>query len=565
MLDNLLGQIVQNPRLRYMVYPFWSASPAVGRIVAAVLVCLISAAVGYLGFRLAKRPTDNMGSLQTPSRYAAAVTAAAVAWLLAEPLIDVGRHIHNAKQLLLMGVVFWVVSLAAAVIAAAKYLRPPILIRKTRDYRDFYLRGTRVVGDTEFNRRVADAFKFAEEEYQPIRLGRLVIPVGAENYHFAFAGGTGAGKSQSMYPFVQAINERGQSMVIFDIGGDFWRRFHRHKDEFFNPFLDGSFPWNPLHDIEREQDCYMLAAAICSANESDQAGKRWTEYGRSFLTSVLLSMGDSKDLEQFLYWATEAQIPELAELLRGTPAAAFVQENNEEVFQSIRTTVVTYLQAWPFLLRHIAQAPDDGQGIRRWIRERSAGKHSNALYLSIKDSEMAAFKHLIATFYGVVVQEALDIPKFDNRLWIFLDELDSLGVISSLKDGLTKLRKHNVTMVLGFQTTSQLNATYGKEITDVILVNARIKVVMNCQGQTAEVMSKWFGQQEVKRIIKTRSNNTGSVFNTTSGDTVTSGQNIQIVTTPAVMPSEFTSLPNLSGYVMAAGGIIGQFKVKYSE
>ena len=146
-----------------------------------------------------------------------------------------------------------------------------------------------------------------------------------------------------------------------------------------------------------------------------------------------------------------------------------------------------------------------------------------------------------------------------------MDELDSLGVISSLKDGLTKLRKHNVTMVLGFQTTSQLNATYGKEITDVILVNARIKVVMNCQGQTAEVMSKWFGQQEVKRIIKTRSNNTGSVFNTTSGDTVTSGQNIQIVTTPAVMPSEFTSLPNLSGYVMAAGGIIGQFKVKYSE
>ena len=563
MLDELYVGIFQKIHLRYMVYPFWAAAPATGQAVAAVLAATLAGAAGYAGFQTAKGMTGNMGRLQTPSRLMAGATLAAITWLAAEPLIEIGKNISTPKQLLIMGAVFWPVVLMTAVLLAVKYLKPHILIRKTRDYRDYYLRGTRIVDASEFNRKAVQAFRFLNEQYEPIRIGKLVIPVGAENYHFAIQGTTGAGKSQVMYQFVNAINGRNQSMIIYDVGGDFRRRFGRPQDRIFNPFMDGSFPWNPLKEIEREQDCYTLAAAICTSNEADHQGKRWTEYGRSFIASVLSSMHGSDDLEQFLYWVMEAGIPELAAQLEGTPAAAYVQEGNEEVFQSIRTTVVAYMQTWPFLIRHISQHGSGGIGIRSYVRESASGKQTDSLYITVKDSEMSALKNMIATFYSMAIQESLDIPVFKHRLWFFMDELDSLGCVTSLKDGLTKLRKHYVSIVLGFQTVSQLHATYGKEITDVLLVNARMKIVMNCQGTTAEIMSKWFGQQEVKRVIRTRTDNTGSVLNTESRSTVSSGKNIQILTTSTVMASELSGLPNLTGYMMISDGLIGKFSVKY--
>jgi len=50
-----------------------------------------------------------------------------------------------------------------------------------------------------------------------------------------------------------------------------------------------------------------------------------------------------------------------------------------------------------------------------------------------------------------------------NRVWMILDELASLNALPQLHSALTKQRKSDNPIVLGFQGMSQLDALYGKK------------------------------------------------------------------------------------------------------
>lgn len=567
MLQEIYLDLIQKPYLRYVFYPFWTAGRNQGVSIAQLLSLIIAIYGAWACYALVSRGYWHQ-SLEQWQKYAIkalAVMVGIVIWLFVEPVaIANGGHIRHPAQLVVMAALFWPAVITTIIVLAVRFAPRHITVRKTRQYTDYFLRGSRLVEPNEFNRHIKKEYRFDSASVQPITFGGVVIPPAAENYHFTILGATGSGKSQVMYPFIEQINRRSQSMILFDVGGHFHKRFCRSDDIRFNPLSDGSWAWNPLKDLESEQDCFSLATAICGINESDASGRKWVEFARTFIASILLKLRGSDDLAHFLFCAAEAPMAALEDFLTGTPAAGFVQPKNDETFQSIRTTVVGYIQAWRYLVARIEQHPDKGVSLKKWIREQAAGHGSQALYIVIKDSEMATLKHVIATFYAVAIQESLDIPRFDYRMWFFMDELDSMGAVSGLKDGLTRLRKHNVTIVMALQTITQLVATYGREIADVLLVNARVKIVMNCQGETARQMSEWLGKQEVKRVVRHKSQSTSSIFGK-GGDTTSSSNNIQLITVPTVLPSELSALPNLTGYAMISGGLIVKFKARYLD
>ncbi|MDO5073171.1 MAG: type IV secretion system DNA-binding domain-containing protein, partial [Neisseria animaloris] len=354
MFESLYEQISAKNAIRYMVYPLWNA-PLAGYIAGWLIVILISILSAWITWHVSDRAVSKAGNKAVWYRWIGTVIAGGFSLWLSLPIIQMAYQVRTPQQLLLAGMFFWLAVTALVVFILMKCFRPLPLIRKTRDYRDYYLRGSRLVDSEQFNRINRKAFAFEQEKIEPLKVGKLLIPTAAESYHFAVLGATGSGKSQVMLPFIRTINRRNQSMIVFDIGGDFWRRCRREQDVFFNPLVTGKggFAWNPLKEIQKPEDCDMLAAAICSTNESDASGKRWTEYARTFVSGCLRAMNYSADIEQFLYLLTEATPEELAGYLSGTPAAGFVQENNEETFQSIRTTVIRFIQAWQFMIPDI--------------------------------------------------------------------------------------------------------------------------------------------------------------------------------------------------------------------
>lgn len=562
-MDSVYQLVFDSKVLRYLLYPLWNMNGKINFLIAYFLLLIATLLLALAVYRLSGKLVfiRQLGKLKTTVSAILAVLGGAIFFMLFDWLPATGGHINHPKDILIMAVFFWPVVLFLGISALISYNRKHIIISKGKEYKDYFVRGTRLVSEHEFNRAIEKAYKYADnDEKAKIQLGKVVIPPSVESYHISVAGTTGSGKSQTMFQIFKVIEAREENAIVFDIGGDFAKRYKRPQDKIFNPFDSKSVRWNPLKEIREKRDCATLAEAITAVNESDVSGKRWADYSKAFLTAILEFMFESgmSSVERFLYYAFEADQTILTDVLAGSTAAAYVQEGNEEVFQSIRTTAVSKLEAWKYLIHDDKSVPDFS--VRDWIRQQPA----ESIYLTVKDSELSALRDMVSCFYALAFQEALDVPKFNKRLWYFLDEVDSLGYIVSLRHGLTKLRKHNATIVLGFQAISQLRATYGQQITDTLHVNTRVQISMAVTGDTAKYFSDVFGSQEINRRQQNYSENSSGMFSGGNSSS-TVANNVQRITGKTLLESEFSSLPNLTGYVRLIGlPEITKFTVPFS-
>jgi len=79
---------------------------------------------------------------------------------------------------------------------------------------------------------------------------------------------------------------------------------------------------------------------------------------------------------------------------------------------------------------------------------------------------------LVMVLGAMAMANRLNREEGDQRLWFVVDELDALGQIDGLKDALARLRKFGGRCVLGFQSVSQVSATYGSGEANTIVENA---------------------------------------------------------------------------------------------
>lgn len=563
-MQSLYQLIYDSTFLRYLMYPLWKIGGKVGYFAAWFLLAMVSVYGAWFTYVVFGKFqfVRKLGKAKNLFRLIMAVLIAALIFLLLDGIPQIGAKVNHPSQILILAMVFWLVLLTTITILVKLHNRKNIIVSQGKGYKDHYVRGTVLVKEQTFNAKIKSEYNFTDNnECHKIKFGNVVIPPTVEDYHFSIAGTTGSGKSQTMFQILKVISARNENAIVFDIGGDFLKRFRRPNDKIFNPFHPDSVRWNPLLEIRKKRDCATLAEAITAVNESDVTGKRWADYNKSFLTAILEFMFEvgSTSIDQFLYYAFEADQSILKGVLAGTTAAAYVQDGNEEVFQSIRTTAVNKLDAWKYLSDINNNKPEFS--IREWIKSQP----SESIFIAVKDSDMASLREMISCFYALAFQEALDIPKFNTRLWFFLDELDTLGYIVSLRHGLTKLRKHAATIVLGFQAISQLRAIYGQHITDTLHINTRVQIAMTVTGDTAKYFSEIFGTQEVNRRQKNYSESTSGMLSSNNNSS-TVANNIQRIVGKTLLDSDFSSLPNLTGYIRLIGlPEITRFKIPYSD
>lgn len=410
-------------------------------------------------------------------------------------------------------------------------------------------RGTAVVDAATLN---ASTSKLRRDgDAAPVTIGGVTIPSSLERQHFLISGTTGAGKTQVINGMLRSIRARGDRCVIADPAAGFFAKFGQDGDSLINPFDARSVKWSPFAEIRQDYDCERIAKAIVPDGVGD--GAEWHHYAQTLIAQAMLAMHrkGERSIKRLLYWLTSADQKELGGLLDGTPAAALCAKGNDKMLASTRGIISTYLGVFQYLA-------DEGDfSVRDWVnREDERGW----LFITYRDDQMGMLRHLVATFLELSIVEGLSLSESDTRaLWYIMDEVDSLGKVTSLRGGLTKLRKYGGRMVLGLQTISQLRTTYGRDEAQTLIANTSTKMVLRAgDAETAKAMEQELGEQEIERdtFNESFSQSDNGLSNSSSSST-------QVVRQAAVLASEISGLPDLTGYLKVPGDEVALVKVDY--
>lgn len=369
-----------------------------------------------------------------------------------------------------------------------------------------------------------------------LELANVPIPIDAEPYHFLIAGSTGTGKSVAINTFLNQIRARGDTAIVVDSGGNFVAQHFDPKNDFvFNPYDDRCVGWSPTAEMQGAWDASALARSIVPDGVGD--GKEWNAYAQTFVGAILRRLWEFNRLtmRDFLYYVQAAPREELQTLLEGTAAAS--QLGSERTFGSIRTIAGNYVAAYDYL-------PTDRETFS--VAEMIRAEHSGMLFLTYRDDQLDSVRNLLACMLDVAARTILSLDaKPGRRVWLVIDEFASLGKVQSIEAMATKARKAGGCLVLGIQSVSQLKDRYGDNGAQTILSCLSTWLVLRCSdADTAEYMSKYIGEAEVRRTQK-------GLSNSDTGDT--QSWNEQSAVQRVVLGSQIQAYPNLTGLLKLAG------------
>lgn len=415
------------------------------------------------------------------------------------------------------------------------------------------LRGSRLVNGPALGAELLKAIPGQHRDKVIVWGGVPVMP-DKEPEHFLIGGKTGAGKTQAINAMLRVVRHRGQSAIIADPGAGYLARFGREGDIILNPFDSRSIGWSPFAEIRKEYDCMTIAKATIPDANGDAS--EWNFYAQTMLGSCLKALWKAGEhsTKKLYHLMTVAGVDELRPILEGTPAGLQLQKGGEKALVSIRMIVAAYMAVWEYL-------PDRGTfSVREWVRGVDSGKGS-WLYLTYGDHQLAMLKNIIALWLELAVVEGLTLSESDERrLWYVMDELDSLGKVTSLRAGLTKLRKYGGVCVSGLQTIAQLRDTYGKDGAQILLSCMSTKLVLLLgDNETAKYFEDELGLQETERVEESESESQRPgelASNSTNRST-------RREKTPLVLASQITSLPNLHGYLKPVGLPVATVAIDY--
>lgn len=416
---------------------------------------------------------------------------------------------------------------------------------KGKEYKKF-LRGTKIVSKNKLS-------SMTKEKEEQITISGIPIPTKIETLHILLNGSTGSGKSVTLREMVECAINRGDRLIIVDPNADMFSKFAKKGDVLLNPFDQRTKGWSIFNEIRANFDYRNFCGSIVPKS-ADHSSEEWNGFARVMLESVMKTLKtnstETPTMAEVAHLATVEEVGKLKKALAGTDAESMFVDGSDRALGSARFVLSSRLPIFK-------EMPQGDFSIRDFLENENGGN----IYITWKESQKEALKPLISAWIDVICSSVLSLPESNKRkIWLFLDELASLDNIKSLEDALTKGRKNGLRVVAGVQSVSQLKQIYGKEGATILMSCFRTLLVLGgakTDSETAEEMSKALGEHEVIRDNKNRSSGGGKSSTSTSE---------QVQRERVVLPSEITSLPDLTGFVSFAGDYpICRFTAEYKQ
>lgn len=450
--------------------------------------------------------------------------------------------------------------LFATIISIAVGLTLGIKISKYQIHRgveeadDVFLRGQKLVESHELAKMTGGKSSLG------FTIGDVPIPNDLLARNIAFIGSMGAGKSQGLFNLADTAREN-KKAVVYDPTGEFTERYYDSErgDIILNPFDLRCASWSIFSDIRSEID-YSTFATYFNPKHKGETDPIWSNAASILLEDVLkiiqLEPTLKKTMGEVARIAMTVELAELAALLKKhkLPSSSTVTAENEKTSLSIRM----HLAAQPALrFFKLFDAPKSDFSLRSFVESDSRGW----LFIPSHPEQHEAIKPFASAWLEIAMLAAMSgRPVMNTRIMFFIDELTSLPKLRALEVGLTQARKFGICTVLGLQNEAQLEETYGREMSRVLLANAQTKVIFRTdEAASAKSLSDALGKKEIDEA-------SGSlqfgIESTKDGSNISRKRSeINIV-----MPSQIQTLPDLSAYLKIAGDYpVALIKVPYKE
>lgn len=406
-----------------------------------------------------------------------------------------------------------------------------------------FIRGRRLVTRWQFNRKVKGVGLGIRTTTPPSYREKVMgdstrvlrIPLNREAHHVQIFGDTGSGKSTIIRDFLYQIEARGDVAIVFDPDQEFTVEFADEKRGDW--ILNVKDERCPYWDLGNEPVDLAEAVAIMDSMITDSStvnGHDWfARHARAIGTYIIATYRPT--IGELVAWLADPK--ELDERLKGTELAGTLSDVAGGQRQAILGTLNEIGQA----LRLLPQE----RGTRRvYTASEWAKKREGWIFITGTAGTQAAVRPLQTAWLDMLILKLQTTTEHSGRrVWLILDELAGLKHLPQLHQALTRQRKFDSPIILGFQGMAQIEARYGKEAR-TILSQAFTNIVLRTnEPEAAKYVSELVGEQELERIKEQRSKGVSSY-------------STEQVRVPLLMASEIQIMDDLNGYLVLLGMIV---------
>jgi type IV secretory pathway TraG/TraD family ATPase VirD4 len=144
--------------------------------------------------------------------------------------------------------------------------------------------------------------------------------------------------------------------------------------------------------------------------------------------------------------------------------------------------------------------------------------------------------------------QADDVADDAKRCWLVLDEVQELQRLPQLPKALTRQRKSDNPIVVGFQGMAQMDANYGKQAETMLSQPFYNFILRSQESRASKHLSERIGSVQLERVKESKP---ASFLHRRYRSYTT-----ERVIEPLVMPSEIQELEDLTGYFVASGKVV---------
>ena len=417
------------------------------------------------------------------------------------------------------------------------------------------LRGPELMTVSQFNRRHRSrGIGFANEDRSALdqMLGlnkKLRIPLNKENRHFEVMGDTATGKTQLIIQQLLQIEERNELAIVHDAEQEYTPRFYKPErgDVILYPG-DQRMPfWSIGDEVRSPSEASALAASLFPDRPNQEPF--FAETPRKIFAHLLTYKPTP---QQLIHWMSHPE--EIDRLVAGTPYAAMINPQSPDQRNGVLGSLNRVADALSLL-------PSEKEANGRWNTVEWSKTRKGWLFFPSTNMTRERLMPLISLWFDLLVMRTQDEGAEDEEgklrpVWFILDEVALLQKLPKLHDAITRNRKTNNPVVLGFQGRSQLQKHYGLDA-EVMFSQPGTKIFLRTsEPESAKWISDTIGEVEIEQMRESRARDYSPRSRTS--------RNYQLERRiePLVLASQITGLEDRHGY-MKSGNAVVQLSFPY--
>ena len=331
--------------------------------------------------------------------------------------------------------------------------------------------------------------------------------------HILLVGGTGSGKTNLFYHFVNQIKKKLGSddvMLIFDSKGDFYNKFFKPGDVVIGnsaQYRKASAKWSIYEEIiadgndritigqNTQEICKSLFAERLEKNNNNPFFPNAARDLLASIITVLIRSGVSFCNKDLMDCINSSTVDDLRNMLNTHRDLAAVESyiGGKAGVQAQGVLSEMYSVTRDIFTGVFADIGDFS--MRNFIRNKG-GKCAFLEYdLSIGD----VLSPIYTLLFDLALKEALGRAASSGNVYLIADELKLLPNLRHIEDGINFGRSLGVKILAGLQTIDQLNANYENEARakNIIAGFSSIYAFHSNDFNTREYASKLFGRNIV--------------------------------------------------------------------